>query len=149
MKLKQKGLSLAELLAVVVIMGIIAAVAIPLISHVIDNTREKAIIADVNSYYDSIRLFTITDSNSPYGSEGSPLFVIGKSGSSIPNQIYNAKTVNIDVDSLDKYDNEKTVFKLTFYTDENNDLIVSFELLYLDDFIIDKYTVKNGIVEKS
>lgn len=42
----EKGLTLVELLAVIVILGIIAAIAVPSIGGVIDNTRVKAQFSD-------------------------------------------------------------------------------------------------------
>lgn len=42
----EKGLTLVELLAVIVILGIIAAIAIPAIGNIIENSRVKAIKAD-------------------------------------------------------------------------------------------------------
>ena len=45
----EKGLTLVELLAVIVILGIIAAIAIPSIGNIIQNTREKAVIADAQN----------------------------------------------------------------------------------------------------
>lgn len=42
----QAGLSLVELLAVIVILGIIAAIAVPSVSKVIDNSRAKSDIAE-------------------------------------------------------------------------------------------------------
>lgn len=42
----EKGLTLVELLAVIVILAIVAAIAIPAISNVIDNSRYKALKAD-------------------------------------------------------------------------------------------------------
>lgn len=43
----EKGLSLVELLAVIVILAIVAAIAIPAIGNIIDNSRIKAAKADV------------------------------------------------------------------------------------------------------
>lgn len=42
----EKGLTLVELLAVIVILGIIAAIAIPSIGGIIENSRIKAVKAD-------------------------------------------------------------------------------------------------------
>jgi type IV pilus assembly protein PilA len=42
----QKGLTLIELLAVIVILGIIAAIAVPAIGNVIANSKEKAYYAE-------------------------------------------------------------------------------------------------------
>lgn len=45
----EKGLTLIELLAVIVILAIIAAIAIPAIGNIIANTRDKAILSDVQA----------------------------------------------------------------------------------------------------
>ncbi|AXH99316.1 prepilin-type N-terminal cleavage/methylation domain-containing protein [Sporosarcina sp. PTS2304] len=45
-KLNQKGLTLVELLAVIVILGIIAAIAVPAIGNIIENTKYNAVKAD-------------------------------------------------------------------------------------------------------
>ncbi|PIC96669.1 Tfp assembly type protein [Sporosarcina sp. P26b] len=45
-KLNQKGLTLVELLAVIVILGIIAAIAVPAIGNIITNSKVNAMKAD-------------------------------------------------------------------------------------------------------
>lgn len=45
-KLNQKGLTLVELLAVIVILGIIAAIAVPAIGNIITNSKVNALKAD-------------------------------------------------------------------------------------------------------
>ena len=53
----EKGLTLVELLAVIVILGIIAAIAIPSIGGIIDNTRVKAAHADAQTIMSSANLY--------------------------------------------------------------------------------------------
>ncbi|WOV82941.1 type II secretion system protein [Sporosarcina jeotgali] len=76
-KLKnEKGLTLVELLAVIVILGIIAAIAVPSIGGIIDNSRIKAVKADAqtiisaaNMYFaenpdaTNVNLMTLVDGN--------------------------------------------------------------------------------------
>lgn len=52
----QKGLTLIELLAVIVILAIVAAIAVPAIGNIIDNSRDKAILADASSIISGAKL---------------------------------------------------------------------------------------------
>ena len=57
-KLKnEKGLTLVELLAVIVILGIIAAIAVPAIGNIIDNSRIKAIKADAQNVLSAANMY--------------------------------------------------------------------------------------------
>lgn len=52
----EKGLSLVELLAVIVILGIIAAIAVPAIGNIINNQRDKAILSDISGMVSAAKI---------------------------------------------------------------------------------------------
>ncbi len=53
----QKGFTLIEVLAVLLILSVIALITTPIISGVIKNSRENAFVNDVNSLVDSLRTY--------------------------------------------------------------------------------------------
>ncbi|WP_342745753.1 prepilin-type N-terminal cleavage/methylation domain-containing protein [Chryseomicrobium excrementi] len=56
-RLNQKGLTLIELLAVIVILAIVAAIAIPAIGNVIENSRYDAVKADAANVMNAANLY--------------------------------------------------------------------------------------------
>lgn len=53
----QRGLTLVELLAVIVILGIISAIAVPSIGNVLDNSKREAIKADAVTILNSAKFY--------------------------------------------------------------------------------------------
>lgn len=59
----EKGFTLVELLAVIVILGIIVAIAIPAIGNVIKNAKSDANEAEITMIIDAARLYETRDGN--------------------------------------------------------------------------------------
>ena len=100
----EKGLTLIELLAVIVILAIIAAIAIPAIGNIINNQRDKAVLAELSNAISSAEL----------------AYVDGTCGSTCASATFGfveKKAQGIEVEGLNttnptiKFTNEATVFK--------------------------------------
>ncbi|KMY51109.1 type II secretion system protein [Peribacillus loiseleuriae] len=66
----QKGLTLVELLAVIVILGIIAAIAVPSIGKIIDNSKKDAHLANAQQMISAAKLAVAAneeDAKTPLG----------------------------------------------------------------------------------
>ena len=59
----KKGITLVELLAVLVILGIIAAIAVPTVSTLINNTQARANVESANSLVSAARLYSLENNN--------------------------------------------------------------------------------------
>ena len=59
----EKGLTLIELLAVIVILAIVAAIAVPAIGNIIENSRYNAVKADATNVLSGAQLYFTDDSS--------------------------------------------------------------------------------------
>ncbi|THE15296.1 prepilin-type N-terminal cleavage/methylation domain-containing protein [Bacillus timonensis] len=109
----EKGLTLIELLAVIVILGIIAAIAVPSIGNVINKTEEKAAYADAQQIIESARLY-ITSENPTFTS--------------------NVLTLDQDDTEFQSYYDKARDFSLTVTKETNGQL--SFKFTALEDITI-------------
>ncbi|WP_281357862.1 prepilin-type N-terminal cleavage/methylation domain-containing protein [Sporosarcina jiandibaonis] len=61
----EKGLTLIELLAVIVILAIIAAIAVPAIGNIINNSKDKAILAEASNILAGAKIAAVDNACNP------------------------------------------------------------------------------------
>lgn len=95
----KKGVTLVELLAVIVIMGIIAAIAVPAIGGLITNSRTNAVKAELTSIEEAARLFAVNAAAGTYTVDAiDPEFIdVAASFESIGFTVNSNKTVTFTI----------------------------------------------------
>lgn len=148
----QKGMTLVELLAVMVIVGIIAAISIPAIGGMLDNTRKDAHVANVKNIGEAARLFvsstedmfnlyfndTTTNGDKAiykYDDATDTWNPFNKSGETDELPVFSGYIDNLkDPHTEGKYAGETTYFEIT--RDSNNNYQFA---VYLDGAKVDVY----------
>ena len=74
----KKGITLVELLAVLVILGIIAAIAVPTVGGLIERARENAAVETGNGYVQAARLYSLERSSATQVAIGENLEVANR-----------------------------------------------------------------------
>lgn len=73
----ERGLTLIELLAVIVIIGIVSAIAVPSVGNIIENSRRDAHVANARMLIDATRMAITADGLKKANNNGNIIYTIG------------------------------------------------------------------------
>ncbi|GEM00596.1 type IV pilus assembly protein PilA [Halolactibacillus halophilus] len=99
---KEKGFTLVELLAVIVILGIIVAIAVPAIGNIINDAENNAAKSEVALVQDAARLYDVQNEIPTEGITAQDLIDAGYLDTRSTD--YDPTTVKITVDAENQYE---------------------------------------------
>lgn len=111
----QKGMTLVELLAVLVILGIIAAIAVPMIGNIINDSKDKAILADAQTILSGAKVAQANGEGEKNDKEGTITF--------------NSAVLQNYVDGVTLADKDEVIYKLPAKNAKEGTWTVTFEKL--------------------
>lgn len=128
LKLNKKAMTLFELLAVIVILGIIAMIAFPTVNTLINNTKKDAFAANANNFIQA----SITNVKSDYianGYDTDKIYTV-YGVDAMPDDDNDDSTINIDLSSdFDLTDGDTAEIVLTY----NGTILTVTSMTYTED----------------
>ena len=126
-KLNKKGFTLAELLVVVAIIGVLVAISIPIFTSQLEKSRDAVTLANLRSAYAEAQASYLTEtaSNSDVevkktgGAVSSIIVSNVKAEGTVTGGVSDNKELPFDASSLTDMDSKADTYKVTFTYDAN------------------------------
>ncbi len=144
--LTKRGMTLFELLAVIVILGIVAAIAFPTVNSLINNTKKDAIAANANTFIQTAITNVRTDYNSmQYGdlADDSKTYIVYVDASldtSYPTTVTVTDT-DFQIDLSDDFLKLDKAYLTITISDDGTNIVLSTFVYIEGDYGVDEGTV--------